>query len=75
MMYAYLNDRFMTEEDEPKLSVIPLSVAIVLVTCRFFIISVRHGSTPANNMLLLSEKIATQDNLAESLILFAWVEV
>ena len=49
----------MTEEDEPKLSVIPLSVAVVLVTCRFFIISVRHGSTPANNMLLLSEKIAT----------------
>ena len=43
----FFYDQYYTDEEEPKLSPIPLTVAVVLVASRFMQISVRHGLTPA----------------------------
>ena len=51
----FLYNYFGTDDDEPKLSPIPFVMVMCLTFTRFFIISVRHGITPANFMLRLTE--------------------
>ena len=38
-------------------------------------IAVRHGFTPANQMLKLSEQVAGEKDLNEALIVFAWLQI
>ena len=57
-MAIFLYDRYYTDEEMPKLDPEPLAIAVVLVISRFMHIAVRHGFTPANQMLKLSEKVA-----------------
>ena len=52
----FIYDRYFTDEEQPKLSAEPLGVAIVLVISRFMHMAVRHGVTPANQMLKLSDR-------------------
>ena len=72
---SYLHNRFWTDEDTPKLSAVPLAVVVCLTITRFFIISVRHGLSPANYMLRTSESPIKKPDINEALMAAAWIRV
>ena len=71
----FIYDRYFTDEEQPKLSPEYLGVATVLCLSRFMHIAVRHGVTPANQMLKLSNKASEEKDLNEMLIVFAWLTI
>ena len=71
----FLYNYFGTDDDVPKLDPIPFTIVLCLTFIRFFIISVRHGITPANFMLRLTEEPITTEEVYEQLLGLAWVIV
>ena len=71
----FLFNRFGMDEDTTKFSMVPLVIVICLTITRFFIISVRHGISPANYMLRNSESPINKKDINEALIAVGWLQV
>ena len=71
----FLYNYFGTDDDALKLSPIPFVMVQFLTFTRFFIISVRHGITPASLILRLTEEPISTEQVFEQLLGLAWVIV
>ena len=72
----FVHNHYFTEDDiEARFDKLPLVIASCLCVSRFIHIAVRHGVTPPNLMLKLNEKVGTAQDINESLIIFAWLQV
>ena len=67
--------RYEAEDKSQTLSPTPIAVATCIAITRIFVISARHGITPANRMLRWCEKPIPLSDIKENLILLAWVKI
>ena len=74
-IYFYVSD-YLEATDDVSLSkpyIAPVVVCGVLQASRYFTIATRHGTTPPNMILALSEKPIVRQSFMEALILYAWL--
>ena len=71
----YISDFYQSDSDDSlaKPLITPIVVCFVLQMSRYFTVSTRHGTTPPNLILALSEKKIERYSFQEGLILFAWL--
>ena len=74
-LLTFLYSIVTAKDDGPELSATVAVVAGLLAASRFFIISVRHGTSPPSLMQRLKDKPVTPQDLNEALIFFAWLQI